>query len=186
MSEEWWAIPFQYAPKIADFSDSWEFQCTHTEQDEEEDGGGGGGGEESNFIFVVILFVCFMCCCVVSFIYDRSLKKLISSCFRGKMLIYSSGNEFCFRNTIENFVFRDVGYRFCLSDLSSQKVLLFRDTHIHVFFLVPLWSVPPYVRRFSPNSKLINSIICRYLAPNLTQIKLRIRKTRLKFINDFK
>jgi hypothetical protein len=32
--------------------------------------------------------------------------------FIGKMLIYISECEFCFRNTTENFVLCDVGYRF--------------------------------------------------------------------------
>ena len=113
----------------------------------------------------------FICCCVVSFIFDRSWKKLISIYFVCKMLIYSSVSEFCVRNTTENFVLRDVGYRFSLSFLYSQKVVLFHGTQVKVIFWVPVRRVRPYVRRFSQNPKLLNSILCRSLVPNLTQLK---------------
>jgi len=98
-----------------------------TEEEDEEE-------EERAALCCLVLCVClFICCCVVSFFY-RSWKKLISSYSIRKMLIYGSESEFCVRNTIENFVLRDVGHRFCLSFRYSQKVVLFHGTQVKVNF----------------------------------------------------
>ena len=53
------------------------------------------------------------------------------------MLIYSSESEFGVRNAIEHFMLRDVVYRFCLSFLYSQKVVLFHGTQVKVIFWCP-------------------------------------------------
>jgi hypothetical protein len=104
------------------------------EEDEEEE-----EEEERATLFLLSSFMClfvYLLLCGPLFFY-RSWKKLISNYFIGKMLIYSSESEFCVRNTIENFVLRDVGYRFCLSFLYSQNVVLFHGTQVKVIFCFP-------------------------------------------------
>jgi len=128
----------------------------------------------------------FICCCVVSFIFDRSWKKLISSYFIGKLLIYSSESKLCVRNTIESFVLRDVGYRFFLSFLYFQKVVLFHDAQVKVIFGGRKKSTvlcAPIFTEFKISQQHYMQVSCTESYPNQTMKTENTARDLLKFLS---